>query len=144
MVDTKDIRRVDPAEAFKALSEDPRACLVDVRTRAEWTFVGGPDLSSIGRAPALIEWVQFPSNAANPDFERDMRRLLEEARPDAVYFICRSGQRSLHAAAAVGAFADEGVTLANVEEGFEGDPDQQGRRGAVNGWKARGLPWRQV
>ena len=31
----------------------------------------------------------------------------------------------------------------NIAGGFEGDHDENGHRGFVNGWKAEGLPWRQ-
>ena len=43
------------------------------------------------------------------------------------------------------AMAEQGIAThcTNVAEGFEGDLDSEGRRGRVNGWKVRGLPWRQ-
>src|SRR3712207_8881126 len=36
-----------PDETFALLQRDPRAVLVDVRTRAEWAYVGTPDLAPI-------------------------------------------------------------------------------------------------
>ena len=43
------------------------------------------------------------------------------------------------------AFAAKGqaVDCVNVAEGFEGDLDGERHRGNLNGWKARGLSWRQ-
>jgi rhodanese-related sulfurtransferase len=58
-----------------------------------------------------------------------------------IYFICRSGQRSLSAAEAAQA---AGFPHAyNVADGFEGHVDSAGHRGSASGWKADGLPWRQ-
>ena len=45
------------------------------------------------------------------------------------------------------AAAEEAGTLSlqayNVLEGFEGNPDAQGQRNHLAGWRQRGLPWRQ-
>ena len=43
------IEDVPVEEAWARLSKDESAVLIDVRTRAEWTFVGLPDLSGIGK-----------------------------------------------------------------------------------------------
>ena len=48
------IAQLSPQQAFEALS-DGDAALVDVRTRAEWAFVGLPDLSPVGAQPVLVE-----------------------------------------------------------------------------------------
>jgi rhodanese-related sulfurtransferase len=137
---------VSPDEAWKALETDPATLLIDVRTRAEWAFVGAPDLSAAAGSMALIEWTRFPGGAPNPDFDAEARAAIGESGANRVFFICRSGVRSAAAAFHVHAlFAAEGRPLAcvNVAEGFEGDLDATGRRGARGGWKARGLPWRQ-
>ena len=129
---------VTPAQAWDLLASDPDAVLVDVRTRAEWTFVGLPDLSALGRDPALVEWTSYPSGQPNPAFLAQ----LEAAAPDrgaTVLFLCRSGVRSVGSSDAA---ARAGWTRAyNVLEGFEG-PTVDGHRGAV-GWRAAGLPWFQ-
>ena len=136
----------DPSETYAAVAEDAGALLVDVRTRAEWTFVGLPDLGGIDRPVACIEWLGFPEMAPNPRFMETLERAVGETGATAAYFICRSGGRSHDAAAAAQARFDaagRAVRCFNVVEGFEGDLDPEGRRGRVNGWKARGLPWRQ-
>ena len=131
---------LNPAATWRELSKDPSACLVDVRTDAEWSFVGLPDLSSIGKQMACVSWKLFPDNALNPGFVEQVRAAgVDPGQP--VFLICRSGQRSKDAAIALTA---AGFTSCyNVAEGFEGDKDPSGHRGSVNGWKVAGLPWRQ-
>ncbi len=122
-----------PTEAYALLQQAPGAKLVDVRTRAEWDYVG--------RVPGAvqIEWQRYPSGQLNPDFLADLQAQVE--REALVMFMCRSGARS-HAAAA--AATATGYTQAfNVLEGFEGDKDQHGHRNTVGGWRAAGLPWVQ-
>ena len=46
---------ISATEAWARLQADPRAQLVDVRTMAEWNFVGPPDLSALGRQVHCIE-----------------------------------------------------------------------------------------
>lgn len=128
-----------PRQAWERLESDPDAVLVDVRTSAEWSFVGLPDLTSIGKRVVPIEWTTFPEGAPNPRFLDDLRASIP-TDDTPVLFLCRSGARSVAATAAATA---AGYTAAhNVSEGFEGDLDAQGHR-AVNGWKQAGLPWRQ-
>ncbi|MEM9795875.1 MAG: rhodanese-like domain-containing protein [Pseudomonadota bacterium] len=127
------------------MSEDSRSVLVDVRTRPEWGFVGGPDLSDLKKDVLRVEWKSWPDMAPNPAF---VGALLDggDGLPSHYLFICRSGARSMQAAQAVAATLSAkgvSVTCTNVAEGFEGDLDADKHRGGLNGWKARGLPWRQ-
>ena len=84
-------------KAWDGLASKPDATLIDVRTAAEWTFVGAPDLEPIGKATAFVAWNEFPSGQVLGDFadrlrvELDTRGIGSEAP---LYFICRSGQRS--------------------------------------------------
>lgn len=121
--------------------------MIDVRTTAEWSFVGVPDLSETNRPLWLVEWRCFPQMAANATFVDDVQTKLQASQPSSVFFICRSGARSYEAAASLrAALSNTGtqIKLFNVEEGFEGDLDDERHRGRLNGWKARGLPWRQA
>ncbi len=131
---------VTPAETFEVLAGDDRAVLVDCRTRAEWSYVGAPDLATIGKSVVSIEWSRFPDGVVNADFITQ----LEEAgvdRSTPVFFLCRSGVRSVAAASAATA---AGWTAAyNTTDGFEGPPDEMGHRGTRSGWKVAGLPWKQ-
>ena len=47
------VDEVDVAAAWDGLNAEPRSQLVDVRTRAEWTYVGIPDLGPIGKRAVL-------------------------------------------------------------------------------------------
>ncbi|HJS85067.1 MAG TPA: rhodanese-like domain-containing protein [Acetobacteraceae bacterium] len=134
------VENVSSAKTWEALRADPMARLVDVRTDVEWASVGIPDTSETGTDPILIPWQVAPSMQVNAAFVEQMRQagLTSEHK---LYFICRSGARSMAAArAAMGA----GFAHAyNVADGFEGAPNMLGRRGTVSGWKAEGLPWRR-
>lgn len=147
MADSRPIvDEVDPDSAYETLVSDPNAILVDVRTMAEWAFVGLPDISALGRRVLKVEWISFPGMAHNDAFLDQLAGRIEGATPTRMFFICRSGSRSMEAARSVAvSLAAKGQTAhcTNVAEGFEGDVDGQGHRGTVNGWKARGLPWRQ-
>ena len=138
------IKQVDPSAAWKALSSDPDALLIDVRTSAEWNEIGRPDLSSLGEGRiAFIEWQTKPAMAVNPLFASEASAAIEKAGAKTVYFICRSGVRSQHAGLLMSeqGTANGAVECVNVAEGFEGDPDAAGQRGRINGWQAHGLPW---
>ena len=90
---------VEPEQAYAALAQDEHAVLVDVRTTAEWTYVGVPDLSGLGKQVLCLEWQRFPDGAVNDQFVAELRDAgLPEGAP--VYFICRSGVRSVAAAEA--------------------------------------------
>jgi rhodanese-related sulfurtransferase len=128
-----------PEQAWALLAADPAAVLVDVRTRAEWAFVGMPDLRGLGKRVLPVEWVAFPSGAPNTAF-LDQLEATGVARTAPVAFLCRSGHRSVGAAEAATA---AGWTAAyNVLDGFEGHVDAEGHRGST-GWRACGLPWQQ-
>ncbi|MFF0528421.1 rhodanese-like domain-containing protein [Nocardia amikacinitolerans] len=131
---------ITPQQAWEVLRDNPAAVLVDVRTEAEWRFVGVPDTSSIERPTVLIEWVDG-NGAPNSQFTEQLSKALEGRDPEApVVFLCRSGQRSAHAATVATRLGIE--PSYNVIEGFEGSLDASGHRGAT-GWRATGLPWRQ-
>jgi rhodanese-related sulfurtransferase len=124
---------VTPQEAYELRQLAPGAKIVDVRTRAEWDWVG--------RVPEAveIEWNQYPGGARNPNFLAELKRQID---PEAlVMFLCRSGARSV-AAAAAATEAGYGDCY-NILEGFEGDKDASGHRNAIGGWRKAGLPWIQ-
>ena len=134
------IRDVAPRDTWQALSIEPRAQLCDVRTDAEWTFVGLPDLTPVGKQVLLLPWQTFPAMAVNADFVAQLRDA-GLAPDDPIYFLCRSGVRSR--AAAMAAREAGFLHVYNVADGFEGGLDAEGHRGQLAGWKAEGLPWRQ-
>ena len=122
---------VTPAESWELWNLAPGAKLVDVRTRAEWDWVG--------RIPGAIEieWQSYHGGQPNHDFLAQLRRQVD---PESlVMFICRSGARS-HNAACLASEAGYAECY-NVLEGFEGDKDAEGHRGSTGGWRHAGLPW---
>ena len=138
------VGEVDPSVAFDILKNDRTAQLIDVRTRAEWTFVGVPDLSTIGKRVLPVEWQAFPPASLEADFIDAANDLLKAsgATADAkLFFLCRSGARSLAAARAMTAAGWRACF--NITDGFEGPPDVREHRGTLAGWKVAGLPWRQ-
>jgi rhodanese-related sulfurtransferase len=131
-------------ETWTRLKRDADSVLIDVRTNAEWAFVGLPDLSSIGKRPAQVEWQAFPGDRPNPAFVDRLAEALAAigANKDSeLFFICRSGGRSLKAARAMTAAGFS--RCRNVADGFEGPLDPNRHRGRLAGWKAKGLPWVQ-
>jgi len=140
------IYEVGPKETWDGLRNDKDAVLVDVRTHAEWSFVGLPDLSELGKELLLNQWAILPGMQQNPSFMDELDKKLDGAAPSKIYFLCRSGVRSLSAAHLVSealAARGQSVDCVNIIGGFEGDLDQDRQRGNMNGWKNDGLPWRQ-
>jgi rhodanese-related sulfurtransferase len=131
---------LSPQDAWNLLESEPSALLVDVRTRAEWTYVGVADLSPLSKKPVFIEWQSFPEGTRNDRFADEVESL-KPGHDTPVLFLCRSGARS---AAAARLMTQKGYTRCyNISEGFEGDPDADRHRGRINGWKVCGLPWTQ-
>lgn len=144
MAGPKAVLDVTSTDAWGRLQAEPTAVLIDVRTRAEWTFVGLPDLSSIGKRVITVEWQTFPDNSIDPAFSERLKAALAAtgAGPETeMYFICRSGGRSRMAAQSMAAAGYQ--QCLNIADGFEGPLDGQRHRGAVSGWKASGLAWSQ-
>ena len=75
---------IDCKEAWDILQRDPSAVLVDLRTVPEWEFVGLPNLSSIGKQTALVQWQIYRGPAPNPEFLAELvgfeRTEIDRAR----------------------------------------------------------------
>lgn len=125
---------VTPREAWSLYTSRGDVRIVDVRTQAEWYWVG------IVPGAVTIEWKRYPGMSLNPDFLGQLRAAVDPG--DIVLFLCRAGVRSGEAAALA---AEDGYRRAfNILEGFEGDKDDSGQRGRVNGWRKAGLPWKNL
>jgi rhodanese-related sulfurtransferase len=137
-----DILAVD---AYALLGGDSASVLIDVRTQAEWTYVGTPDIQALGKTPLFLEWQSYPSMAIDANFTGRLEALLQSGgveRGASLVFLCRSGARSRQAATAM---TNAGWSPCfNVSDGFEGALSESRRRGLVGGWKAGGLPWTQT
>ena len=122
-----------PAEAHDMLLERPHAPLIDVRTMAEWTWVGVPDVAGT----RFVEWNTWPGGTRNPEFVVRASEGLDQSAP--ILCLCRSGVRS---AAAATALTNAGFSeVYNIADGFEGNPDPESHR--TGGWRGQDLPWRQ-
>lgn len=134
---------VSVLEAWQKVSQQG-ALLIDVRTHAEWSYVGIPLLGNPDRDLILIEWLSYPSMQCHADFAARLQAELDKreiAPKTALYFLCRSGFRSRDAA--IEMTRQWKGPCYNIASGFEGDLDDEGKRASVNGWKFAGLPWRQ-
>jgi rhodanese-related sulfurtransferase len=122
-----------PEEAFEIMQSAPGAKLVDVRSQAE--------LDWVGRIPnsVNIEWTTYPGMKLNPHFLTQLEQQVDKEA--LVIFLCRSGTRSHHAAAAAtnAGYSD----CYNVLEGFEGNLSDDKHRNTIGGWRVAGLPWEQ-
>ena len=135
-------RGLTPQQAQQMTEDDPRTMLVDIRSSMEYLFVGHP------KGAVHIPWIDEPEWTVNPDFVTDIRKLMlggsictvdDGCAP--VILICRSGKRSLEAGKAL---LESGFTrVYHVEEGFEGELDDDHHRSTVGGWRFHGLPWEQ-
>ena len=131
---------VSPNEAWEMLAGKPDAVLIDVRTPAEWHYVGRPELGALGKATRLVPWQIEGGGPVNPDFLAQVQ-ALDPGEDAPILLLCRSGVRSRNAALAL---TKAGFRRCyNVSDGFEGGHDGDRHRGAVAGWKASGLPWAQ-
>ncbi|GAB3770014.1 rhodanese-like domain-containing protein [Ramlibacter monticola] len=122
---------VTPELAFRWWQQG-EAVLVDVRTDAERDWVG------FIPGAINIEWKHWPGMLVRPDFDEDLRARVPSDRK--VVMLCRSGVRSVASSRRA---TELGYEAYNILEGFQGDPDGQGHRDTVGGWRVRGLPWRQ-
>ncbi len=131
---------ITPQQSWDMLETEADAILIDVRTDAEFAYVGIPDLERLGKKTAFVSWILFPDHRLNPDFMGQINNLTS-GKKIPLLFLCRSGVRSRYAAAAVTKAGYH--SCYNILEGFEGDKNSVGHRGKTGGWKVAGLPWRQ-
>ena len=132
-------RNLLPKMAVERLQNNPQALFVDVRSKAEFKYVGYPENS------ILIPWIDDPDWEPNPEAfsdavmqELDSRENLSDTE---IILICRSGFRSNEA---LKCLENKGFTqVSHVASGFEGDLDENDHRGNLNGWRHDGMPWSQ-
>jgi rhodanese-related sulfurtransferase len=132
-------RNLLPKIAVEKLQNNPQALFVDVRSKAEYKYVGYPENS------ILIPWIDDPDWEPNPEAFSDavMQELdgRENLSDTEIILICRSGFRSNEA---LKCLENKGFTqVSHVASGFEGDLDENDHRGNLNGWRHDGMPWSQ-
>lgn len=122
---------VTSVEAYEYLRSYP-ALLIDVRTQSEWAQ-GVPNISKTQGKLITLSWKLAPNYAQNESFLAQLAGDYFIDRETPLFFICRSGGRSLDAAIAAQAAGYR--YCFNVAGGFEGQP-------GITGWKLQ-LPWTQ-
>ena len=131
---------LSPKDTWQRLAEDPRAVLIDVRTKPEWSYVGVPDLGELGKEAIKLEWQIYPEGTVNAGFAEAVAQAgIGKDQP--VLLLCRSGVRSKAAAELLTGAGWQ--SCFNILGGFEGPHDATRHRGTVAGWKHDGLPWTQ-
>ena len=142
MTENLEPQPLSPKRAWQLLQDDSRAVLVDIRTTMEYLFVGHP------KGAVHVAWIDEPDWDVNPEFVTEIRKLMlggvvceDEQGCAPVILICRSGKRSLEAGRAL---LQAGMkSVMHVDEGFEGELDENHQRSTVGGWRFHQLPWEQ-
>ncbi len=142
MPNDEQVKTISSSDAWQLIQDDPRSLMVDVRSHMEFLFIGHP-------AGAInIPWIDEPDWNINPNFAVEVRKLIlggldhhKSGHNVPVLLICRSGKRSLEAGELL---LKEGFhDVYNIEEGFEGELDDNHHRSTLGGWRFAGLPWEQ-
>lgn len=122
-------------EAYRMVMGAPaKTFIIDVRTEAEYEFVGHPDLPN---GVPNIPFAFYPSWQRNPRFVEDVGARFPD-RSVTLITICRSGKRALDAAALLTGAGYRSVYY--MTDSFEGAADDRGHR-TIDGWKNNGLPY---
>jgi len=142
MPDNSEPTALSPKQAWELTENDSRALLVDIRSTMEFLFVGHP------KGAVHVAWIDEPDWDINPHFTTEIRKLLlggvsctNDQGCAPIILICRSGKRSLEAGRAL--IKDGMSNIMHVDEGFEGELDDDHHRGTVGGWRCHDLPWEQ-
>lgn len=133
---------ISALEGWELIQKEPRVIFIDVRSEMEFLFIGHP----VGAVN--IPWIEEPDWEINPNFVRDIRRLMlggvfdgSEHNSVPILLICRSGKRSEEAGNLL--IEKNFHRVYNIEHGFEGDLNDKHQRSAIGGWRYDGLPWEQ-
>ena len=111
-------------DAFDFLSKKVNSHLIDTRSNLEWKTTGIPDLSSINKETNLLNWGPVLDQSF---FEQYKKFLLTSFnQKDSLFFICRSGSRSLLAAKYAIEFGFKNSF--NIYEGFYNENDQNWKK----------------
>ncbi len=125
---------VDSKESYRLVLANPsNTSIIDVRTKAEYLFVGHPDMpNGVPNIPLKF----FPGWEMNPEFVAKVSERYK--KDDTLILMCRSGAR---AEAAAKMLSKAGFTnTLYMDDSFEGQTGKDGHR-TVNGWKVNNLPY---
>lgn len=136
------VTHISAQKAWDLIQKEPNVAFIDVRSDMEYLFIGHPT------GAVNISWISEPDWEINPDFVREVRKLIlggiidsPEHHSVPVVLICRSGNRSDEAGKLL---VENGFKrVYNIEQGFEGELDDKHHRSTIGGWRHDGLPWEQ-
>jgi rhodanese-related sulfurtransferase len=139
---------ITPKDAYNLVTDYDNVYILDVRTNAEWTWVGHPGVNGVYDGTPLegkvvniairIDCGEVIGDKPdpNPNFVSDVKANFDP-KHDVLITMCREGIRG---AAAAKILESENYKVMNMEGGFEGEPNKRGYR-YVNGWVNKGLPY---
>lgn len=166
VVKAQEIDNILSIEAYDKLNTIPDTYLIDVRTRAEYQYVGHPLNAYLfpymfltERFAKVDDRYEYQLSQKNKDFVNEISKIFNKT--DNLLIICRDGARSAMAAEDL---VDAGFQkIFNITDGFEGaefptdvEDDnrdkylrQLAKRNKINGFRHRrhygwqwwGLPW---
>ena len=115
---------INALDAFDFLSKNLNSYLIDTRSNLEWKTTGIPDLSSMNKETYLINW----GPVLNQSFFEEYKNFLSTRfdQKDSLFFVCRSGSRSLMAAQFAIKFGFKNSF--NIFEGFYNESDQNWKK----------------
>lgn len=131
---TSEPQSIDSKRSYEMVIENPsNTFIIDIRSRAEYEFVGHPDLPN---GVPNVPYKFYPSWQINKDFVNKVTDRYE--RDDTVITMCRSGTRAKSAGKLL---LDSGfIKVFYMTDSFEGSKDEKGHK-SVSGWKVNGLPY---
>ena len=111
---------IKASNAFDILTKKLNSHLIDTRSDLEWKTTGIPDLLSINKETYLINWGPVLDQIFFEEYKKFL--LTRFNQKDSLFFICRSGTRSLMAAQIAIKFGFNNSF--NIYVGFSNDNDQ--------------------
>ena len=115
---------IKATDAFDFLSKKVDSHLIDTRSDVEWKTTGIPDLSSINKEVNLINWGPVLDQTFFEQYKRFLLNRFDQK--DSLFFICRSGSRSLMAAKFAIEFGFEHCF--NIYDGFDNENNQNWKK----------------
>ena len=115
---------VKALDAFDLLSKKVNSYLIDTRSDLEWKTTGIPDLSSINKETYLFNWGPILDQNFFDKYKKFL--LVKFDQKDTLFFICRSGSRSLMASQFAIKFGFKNSF--NLFEGFCNENDQNWKK----------------
>lgn len=149
---------IDPTQAYDATLKDSNTFIVDVRTAAEWTWIGHPSKTKscpegvnsydcgdeLGGKIVNISYKieKKDGMVVNGSFVTDLLEVFGDNPDITLILMCRSGSRSVAAANLL----EKNLvpyTLMNMVGGFQGGRADFGyRTKPESGWVNNGLPYK--